>query len=115
VTQAQFVGYLRQTVEDFDAVELYPHYPPLPRHCYCHPPPGGGDGRALREPLRRFKPATLADNDLILGFFLTLFWGGRQEQRPAWLTKSDDEADPQKGRGSGKTTLFKMASRLVGG
>jgi len=75
-TKAEFTAHIEQSVEAFDAVEAFPHYPPLPRIYYLHPAPQGGNGEALGELVKRFKPQTHADYDLIIAFFLTLFWGG---------------------------------------
>jgi hypothetical protein len=114
VSETRFHAYLTQKAEDFDGVELYPHFPPMTRHYYLHPPIQGGDGKALAELLARFSPAGGIDSDLILAFFLSLLWGGPPGARPAWLFTSDDN-DPQGGRGVGKTTVAKMGARLVGG
>jgi hypothetical protein len=114
VSRGEFCAYLQQTVPDFDAVEKFPHEPPLPRHHYLHPEPRG-KGKALQELLGRFNPLTLVDYDLMLAFFLTLLWGGAPGQRPAWLVTTDDEDDAKKGRGSGKTALARHGAHLVGG
>lgn len=115
VPRTQFYAYLQQKAKRYDAVEAYPHYPELPATFYLHPELEGGDGTALRWLLHRFEPATPIDNDLILAFFLTLFWGGKPGQRPAWLVTADDEGDPLKGRGSGKSTLANVGGYLVNG
>jgi hypothetical protein len=115
VSRSQFFAGLQQSAEPWDAVEPFPHYPPLPRHYYLHPDAAGGDGAALRSLLARFEPATPIDADLILAFFLSLVWGGKPGQRPAWLVTVDSEGDARKGRGAGKSTLAKMGGRLVGG
>jgi putative DNA primase/helicase len=114
VTRAEFVATLRQTAEDYDAVEALPHHPPMPRTFYMHPEPKGGDGKALRELLRRFRPATGVDEDLLHAFFCTLLWGGEPGQRPAFLFEGD-EGDEAGGRGVGKTSVARMAGLLVGG
>jgi hypothetical protein len=113
VSEGRFHAYLAQTAVDYDAIELFPHHPLLPRTYYMHPQPVGGDGAALRELLGIFTPATLVDFDLLKAFFLSLFWGGAPGARPAWLFTSDD--DPQGGRGVGKSTVAKLGARLVGG
>ncbi len=115
VSQERFFAYLTQVSEKYDAVERAPHWPALPNTYYMHQPPEGGDGAALRELIGRFCPATLADHDLILGFFLSLLWGGPPGQRPAWLFTAEDEDDEEKGRGVGKTTLAELGAALVGG
>jgi hypothetical protein len=114
VTKGEFYQYLEQTAEAFDAVEAFPHYPPLPRTCYMHPLPTGGDGKALAGLLDRFTLATAADADLVRAFFLSLLWGGQPGQRPAWLFTSE-EGDTEGGRGVGKSALVRAGARLVGG
>jgi hypothetical protein len=113
VTQAQFYQHLTQSAEEFAAVEPYPHFPVIPHHYYMHPPVRGGDGRALDGLLRRFRPATRVDRHLIRAFFLTLFWGGKPGQRPAFLI--DAGRDKHAGRGVGKTKLVQAAAHLAGG
>jgi hypothetical protein len=114
VTKGEFYQCLEQTAEAFDAVEAFPHHPPLPRTCYMHPKPTGGDGKALAELLERFTPSTPADADLIKAFLLSLLWGGPPGQRPAWLFTSE-EGDKEGGRGVGKSALVRAGARLVGG
>jgi hypothetical protein len=114
VSEAQLYENLRQTAEDYAAVEGYPHWPPLPKHYYMHPPLEGGDGRAFAGLLSRFCPATDLDADLIRAFFLTSIWGGLPGKRPAWLITGEDD-DEQKGRGCGKTKLANTVAETVGG
>jgi hypothetical protein len=114
VTQDVFLAHLQQQAECFKAVEAFPHHPPIPGHYYLHPEPTGGDGEALRTLLARFCPATPADGQLIKAAFLTLLWGGEPGGRPAFLIEADGAVD-QGGRGPGKSTLVRMAARLVGG
>jgi hypothetical protein len=115
VSQEQFLAHLQQTAECFDAVEAHPHQPAMPRTYYLHPPLQGGDGTALAELLARFSPAGPVDRDLIKAFFLSLVWGGPCGQRPAWVITSDEDGGPRRGRGTGKTSLARMAAALVGG
>jgi len=114
VTMAQFAAFLAQTVEGFDAVEPFPHWPALPRTYYMHRPVEGGDGTALQNLLARFKPATLVDGDLLRAFFLSLGWGGEPGQRPGWLFTSE-EGDAAGGRGVGKSKIVQLAARVWGG
>lgn len=114
LTQAHFDAYLRQTVEKFACVNPFPHEPPMVGHYYLHPSIKGGDGRALSALLARFNPATDADRDLVLAYFLTLMWGGEPGQRPAFLITAKD-GDESAGRGVGKSMFVKMGGRLSGG
>jgi hypothetical protein len=114
LTPAVFDSYLRQTAENYESVNPFPHEPPLPRHYYLHPQPRGGDGRALAEMMSRFNPASDIDRQLLLTFFLTLFWGGQPGQRPGFLFTAPDD-DPEAGRGVGKTAVVRMGARLCGG
>ena len=113
-SEGRFHAYLAQTAEVFDALELYPHFPALPRHFYLHPGIPGGDGKALGELLARFAPASNIDADLVKAFFLSMLWGGPPGARPAWIFTAEDD-DPQGGRGVGKSTVAKAGARLVGG
>jgi hypothetical protein len=114
VSQACFHAYLVQQAERFDAVEPFPHHPPMPGHYYMHSPlPPGGSG-AFLELLRRFNPSTPVDSDLIAAAFMTPFAGIEPGQRPAFLITAEDD-DEDGGRGTGKTTLAELAGRLCGG
>ena len=68
VSESQFFDFVSHSAESFAALELYPHWPPLPHHYYMHPPLEGGDGAAFSDLLSRFNPATPADAHLILRF-----------------------------------------------
>jgi hypothetical protein len=114
VSRSEFHAYLQQTATRYEAVESSPHEPPLPGHYYIHPALEGGDGTALAGLLARFTPYSEDDAELIRAFFLTLVWGGEYGKRPAFLITGPDE-DPEMGRGTGKTTIVRLASRLVGG
>jgi hypothetical protein len=114
VSQAQFFHFLTQDAEDFEGVEAHPHYPELSRHYYLHPSLLGGDGQAFDALLQRFCPATPVDADLIRALFLTLAWGGRPGQRPAFFVAADRD-DPRGGRGLGKTKFIQAAAHVVGG
>jgi hypothetical protein len=114
VSPRQFSAFLQQTATDYDAVEVFPHWPPLPRTFYSHPPLKGGDGRALRELCKQFHPATPIDGDLVLSYFLTLVWGGPPGKRPAFVVTGEAN-DPLAGRGVGKSTLAMVGANVVGG
>ncbi len=114
VSQQQFHAFTVQNAERFDAVEQFPHYPPMPKHHYMHPPLQGGDGRAFSELVRRFSPSTAVDHDLIVSAWLTPFAGIEAGQRPAILIQAEDE-DKHGGRGAGKTTFAELVGRLCGG
>jgi hypothetical protein len=115
VPRPEFAAYLSQAAECFDSVEMFPHFPKLPRTFYMHPEPRGTGGQAFLELVNRFKPRTLIDRELVKAFFLSLFWGGRPGARPGWLFTADDEADLRKGRGSGKSMLARIGAYLTGG
>jgi hypothetical protein len=115
VSEDRLFAYLQQTAQNYGALEVVPHHPPLPDTYYVHDDPQGGDGEMLRQLVRFFCPATPVDHDLIVAHFLSLFWGGKPGQRPSWLFTAEDENDAEKGRGVGKTTLAEMGAKLVGG
>jgi hypothetical protein len=137
VTKGEFDAYLRQSADSYDAVESYPHYPLLDGHFYLHPEPAGGDGKALAGLLDFFRPDTDLDRSLLLAGFLTPLWGGLPGDRPAFLIESagaaeeeeeeatagsaaadEDDEDDQgggAGHGTGKSTVAKGVSYVVGG
>ncbi len=114
VSESQFHAFILQNSERYEAVEAIPHYPAMPHHFYMHPALKGGDGKALRQLLARFSPATPADYDLIETAFLTPFSGIEPGQRPAFLISAEGD-DKHGGRGTGKTSLVKLIGRLCGG
>lgn len=107
-TQSEVFEELKRTAEAYEDVELFPHFPPIENVYYACGPIIPGDGSKLRELVDRFNPETDIDRDLILALFVTPGWGA-SGSRPAFCLTSDD------GRGSGKTTLAKMAGLLWGG
>jgi hypothetical protein len=113
-TAPQLVAFCRQTVENFRAVEAYPHEPRLPEHYYLHPGLEGGDGGTLDRLLDRFSPASREDRELIRAFFVTLAWGGPPGQRPGFLFLAPDD-DPRGGRGVGKSAVAQAGGQLFGG
>jgi hypothetical protein len=109
VSKEEVYQELCRICKHYLAVESLPHFPPLPGHYYAckdYPP---GDGEAISRLVQFFAPATLADRDLILGMFVTPFWGGKPGSRPAFLVTSDA------GRGIGKSKITDMLSVLLGG
>lgn len=106
---AEFYNELVRTAEGFKAVADIPHEPPLPGFYYACEFPKPGNGKSLLGLVKRFNPATKADEDLILAAIVTLIWGGFGGQRPAFLVTSDY------GRGAGKTQFVMMISYLIGG
>ncbi len=103
---------IRTAPDQYDSVEYYPHYPPLPGVYYHHdqlPPP---PGTALDEFVAFFNPASDLDRALIKACVITLFWGAPQGKRPAFLFSGTPDCD---GRGSGKTAAAQHISDLVGG
>ena len=109
VSQAELFAELERTAEKYDAIEAFPHEPPMERHYYRCKPPTLGDGSALGKLLDRFRPETTIDRDLIQAAFLTPFWGGPVGCRPAFVITSDA------GRGVGKTKLAECIAHLTGG
>lgn len=113
-SKAEFRAYLEQTAESYEAIELFPHEPPLPGHFYVHPELPEGDGAALREFVRMFAPATGEDEDLIRAFVATLFWGGPAGQSPLFVILPEPN-DPEAGRGVAKTSVAQHVMGIVGG
>jgi hypothetical protein len=114
VSKGEFRAYLEQTAESYDAIELYPHEPPLPGHYYVHPDLPESDGSSLNEFVRLFYPARSEDEDLIRAFVATLFWGGPTGQSPLFVLLPEPD-DPEAGRGVAKTSVAQHVMSIVGG
>lgn len=115
VTKSEFSAYLKQSATRYESVESAPHFPEIQGHFYIHPLiPSRGTSGKLDQLLNWFAPATEEDAQLIVGYLLTLFWGGPYGQRPAFLFTGVDD-DKEMGRGIGKTTLVRMSAKLCGG
>lgn len=108
IGKQEFFAELPYHVEQFDATEEYPHFPPIKNHYYAkqfQP----GDGSKLEEFLDFFSPATRYDRQLILAFVATTFWGGAPGRRVAF------GIDALHGTGSGKSELVKRIADLTNG
>ena len=115
ITKAEFMKLLEVTVESYESLEFYPHWPRLPNTYYAFSPSFFSmEGESLDELINNFNPATHADRELIKAFLLTLFWGGPKGQRPAFLITANEDDDEQ-GRGVGKSTFVSLCSELCGG
>jgi hypothetical protein len=114
VPKEEYFAHLKKHVQAYESVERFPHWPPRPNTYYIHPPvEGPGDGKALARLVSFFKGSTPLDDQLILSFVLTLFWGGEPGSRPMFIFTSED-GDHQQGRGVGKTSVVKLlANGLV--
>lgn len=108
-TQGEVFAELERTAKRYDAVEVMAHEPPVAGLYYRGNTPAPGDGSHLAWLLKRFRPATTVDGDLIKAAFMTPMWGGAPGRRPAFVFTSDD------GRGAGKTTVCEMIGRLYNG
>ena len=109
VGQSELFAELERTATLYNAIELFPHEPPVEGVYYRHATPGPGDGSHLKWLLDRFRPETSVDRNLIQAAFLTAFWGGPAGRRPAFVITSDD------GRGVGKSTVAEIVGHLCGG
>lgn len=109
VRRRELYARLTQTGTAYDAIEHFPHFPPMSRHYYAHPEVKPGNGEALKGLVSFYCPATPIDRDLIFASYVTLFWGGACGARPAFVVTSPD------GRGVGKTKLAMHAGLLTGG
>lgn len=107
-TKEEVYCELCRTATAYQAVEYLPHHPPIPDHYYACEFPAPGNGETITQLLNRFSPATVVDRRLILLMFATPFWGGRGGTRPGFIVTSE-------GRGTGKSKLSELASRLAGG
>ena len=110
-----FYRHLLMHADQFDAIEIVPHFPPLPGMCYIHPPMPETDGTYFDKLVTRFSPMTPEDEILIRPFFLSLFWGGNPGSQPAWLITAPPMEMNRAGTVSAKSKLAEMTSLLVGG
>ena len=114
VPQDEFHAHLLRTAQVYDAVEMVPHWPPVPGICYMTPALPEADGSYLEMLLDAFSPATPVDRALMKAYLMTLVWGGAPGTRPAFLF-TGPEVDEQQGRGVGKTTFATITAPLFGG
>jgi hypothetical protein len=115
VSQERFYAHLQMKAEAFQAVEVVPHWPPLPEFYYMCPELPESDGSRLESLLDRFAPATHLDRELMKAFVLTQLWGGPPRARPAWAVIGPKTDKVGNGRGVGKSILIELLSGLVGG
>ncbi|QGJ68816.1 Hypothetical protein PBC10988_4790 [Planctomycetales bacterium 10988] len=117
IPESRFYESLLNHVEEYEAIERFPHFPPLAGVYYMTDELPQSDGSALEKLIDFFSPNTPEDRQLIKALILTLLWGGPSGSRPAFLiTGPDRDPTPERqGRGLGKTTLATLLSELVGG
>jgi len=108
-TKEEVHEHLGHCAPQYEAIEYFPHFPPVETCYYTCPIPEPGDGSRLLEFMQRFSPATPEDADLILSLLATLLWGGGGGARPAFVITADS------GRGAGKSTFARLLAELVGG
>jgi len=100
---------LQRTARRYEAIEQFPHEPPVQSHYYACNTPEPGDGKRLAELLDFFCPESDVDRQLIQAAFATPLWGGAAGSRPAILFTA------VKGRGRGKSKLAQYLAYVFGG
>jgi hypothetical protein len=118
ISQERLYEYVRKFhAEQFDAVESYPHEPPMKGNFYLHPHVRPRRSYDLTERfLGFFSPATDADRELIRAAILTPFWGGTPGARPAFRFDGPEDDPPELGgRGVGKTKSVELIAAPCGG
>jgi hypothetical protein len=109
ITKSEFFSQLPHMVEQYEAIETLPHFPPLENHYYAADDAGRGSGKTLERLLDYFSLATTQDRQLAKAMIVTMFWGGSAGARPLFAIDATD------GTGTGKSSLaFKIGS-LAGG
>ena len=108
-TKEEFFSGCVRHLEQFDAVEITPHFPAIPKHYYATETPAAGDGSRLDEFLKYFSFSSPTDRELAKALIMTLFWGGPYGSRPGAVITSPD------GTGAGKTTFAQKLAALAGG
>lgn len=108
--RVEFFEHMRETLQPaYDAAETLPHYPPAEKTWYAPARLPKRDRSLVSELCDRLNWHTDIDRGLLEAALLTLFWGGRCGQRPAFVLSS------QFGAGAGKSTTVMMLTRVVGG
>jgi hypothetical protein len=118
ISQERLYEYVRKFHADqFDAVESYPHEPPMKGNYYLHPRVRPRRSYDLTEQfLDFFSPATDVDRELIRAAILTPFWGGTPGARPAFRFAAPEDDPPELGgRGVGKTKSVELIAAPCGG
>lgn len=113
----EFYESLRQFGDRYEYATPYPHYPPLPGVLYLREPPAPAATGWLDKLVGRFCPATAVDRELLKAAFVTPAVGLPPGKRPAFVVTSgvDCRPDPQRGRGTGKTSFVQAVGDLYGG
>jgi len=114
IPKSEFFDFIRGAAQDFADWSDLPHFPPIPKVLYHHPQIDPGNQETLEKFLDFFTPATPDDRELILALLATVFWGGEAGQRPSFVITSNDSS-PNRGIGSGKSTLINLIAELSGG
>jgi hypothetical protein len=114
ISPERFLAHLQESAENFDAVERFPHFPPLPNTYYFYPHMPESSGEHLNEFVNFFRPYLDVDRQLIKAFIMLLAWGGPPGSRPAWLFVAPDD-DKHGGRGVGKSACIELCAAVVGG
>jgi hypothetical protein len=118
IGQERFYEYVRKFIlERFEAIDPYPHYPPMEGVYYMHPAIRPRRTQTLLNAfIDFFKPETRIDRELIKAAILTLFWGGPPGTRPMFRIDGPEDDPPELGqRAIGKTKFVELLSELVGG
>lgn len=108
ITKAELWSETRNRLPQYRAIESCPHFPELEDHYYACETVALGNGEHFEQFLNFFCPATSEDRDLIRAAAMTMFWGCVNAPRPMFVVTGE-------GRGTGKSKLVQMLSRLCGG
>lgn len=109
VAKDELFSELQRTATAYEAIETFPHEPPIASCYYTCPPVQPGDGMALEAFLDFFCPETPADRGLLKAATVTCVWGGSPGTRPAFLFVATA------GRGKGKMKVAQSIASLFGG
>ena len=109
VNREEFYCQVQRIAPACKAVELLPHWPPIPGHYYACGTPPAGDGAALAGLLHLYCWASEIDAELAMAMYATGAWGGSAGQRPAFMLTALG------GRGRGKSRAAQHLARCFGG
>lgn len=113
VTQNELFETLTRTAPEVSEFLNHPIWPDVKTiQISSRAPRGDSDGSFLETLIRRFNPATDADDALIWALALTPFWGGLPGSRPFLVVTGVDGIGVQE---TGKTTLVDTLASITGG
>ena len=115
-TKEEFLRHLEDKCPRYAWATDLPHCPPLTDIFYTSEPPAPAATGRLDAFVALFDLCEEADRALVKAFVMTPFWGGPPGKRPLFVFAAPaDGADPDAGRGAGKSTAAQAVAKVAGG